>query len=119
MSDGSAMDGHVFVEYISQLTLKIFQKWNNIREKRGLLFGSQRPVLEPHLVAVALSAPACRYRVLATAPEAYLEVKAAVLGYLLLCCVGNRHIVLLSFGRGLINTYSENTYRTTSRSLLP
>ena len=85
----------IFLWNIFQLALKIFQKWNNIRERRGLLFGAQRPVLEPHLVAVAFSAPACRYRVLATAPEAYLEVEAAVLGYLLLCCVGNRHVVLL------------------------
>lgn len=74
----------------------------------NLLLGAKRPILKPHLIAVTFSAAQRRNRVLAAAPEADLEIETAVLGYLFLCSVGNWHVVLLSFCRGLINTYSAN-----------
>jgi hypothetical protein len=57
---------------------------------------------------MALAAAQSRDGVLAAAPEADLEVKTPVLGYLFLCGIGNWHVVLLSFCGGLINTYSAN-----------
>jgi hypothetical protein len=56
-----------------------------------LLFRAERPVLEPHILAVALSAPCSVYVVLGAALEAYLEVEPALLGYLLLESISDWH----------------------------
>jgi hypothetical protein len=75
---------------------------------KNLLLGAKRPVFEPHLVAVTLTAAQRRYGVLAAAPEADLEIETSMLGYLFLCSVGNWHVALSSYRQGLIYTYSAN-----------
>ena len=60
-----------------------------------LLFGPKRPVLQPHLAAMALPAPARRDRVLASALEAYLEEQPALLRDLFLCCIRYWHLLMM------------------------
>jgi hypothetical protein len=63
--------------------------------KKGLLLGSKRPVLQPHLAAVALPASGGRDGVLAATPEAYLEEQPALLRDLFLCCVRYWHLLMM------------------------
>src|SRR3989442_12222405 len=61
---------------------------------KRLLLSAKCPILQPHLAAVALSAPRRRYWVLAGALEAYFEEQSALLRNLFLCCVRNWHLNL-------------------------
>jgi hypothetical protein len=65
-----------------------------IKEKK-LLLCTERPVLQPHLAAVALPAPRGRDGVLAAALEAYLEEQPALLSDLFLCCVRYWHLLMM------------------------
>lgn len=56
-----------------------------------LLLSTQRPVLQPHLAAVALSAPCSRDRILGSTLEAYLEEQPALLCDLFLCGICDWH----------------------------
>ena len=66
---------------------------------RRLLFGSQRPVLQSHLIAVALPAPCSRDRILGPTLEAYLEEQPSLLCNLLLCCICDWHLLYCPYSK--------------------
>ena len=68
---------------------------------KRLLLSAKCSILQPHLAAVALSAPGRRDRVLAAALEAYFEEQSALLRNLFLYCVRNWHLNLMQ-GKALL-----------------
>jgi hypothetical protein len=85
---------------IKNLSRQSIPFYIKIKEKK-LLLCTKRPVLQPHLAAVALPAPRSRDGVLAAALEAYLEEQPALLRDLFLCCVRYWHLLMMQ-GKALL-----------------
>jgi hypothetical protein len=77
-----------------------------------LLLCAQRPVFGPHVMAVALPASYRIDMVLATAPEAYLEVQPALLGNLFFSCVRDWHLVIIIGAFFTLMSYNASSPRS-------